>query len=94
MDKINGIPLTHTLKAVAALLGFDRRAVAGMCRRGEIGFIPCLGPDGKPSRLHKRIAHSEVLRWIEANTIRTPEQFKAALDGRRRQQGVKRKEAA
>lgn len=77
-------PFAYTIKAVAAGLGFDRRAVAAMCARGELGFVPCRDANGKASRIHKRVPHTEVIRWLAANTIRTPEQFKAALDGRRK----------
>lgn len=87
METINELPRAYTIKAVAAGLGFDRRAVAAMCNSGELGFVPNRNPQGKPSRIHKRIPHSEVMRWLAVNTIRTPEQFKAALDGRRTTRG-------
>jgi hypothetical protein len=76
--------LAYTIKDVAFGLGFDRRAVAALCNSGELGFIPCRDAQGKPSRIHKRIPHSEVEAWLKKNTIRTPEQFKAVLDGRRK----------
>ena len=74
--------MTYTISAAAKELGFDRRAVAAMCNRGEIGFIPCLNAEGKPSKIHRRIPHSELEAWIKKNTIRNPEQFKAATDRR------------
>lgn len=72
-----------TIKAVAKLLGFDRRAVAAMCRSGELGYVPCRGADGKPSRIHKRVAMAEVERWIERNTVRSQDDMRRAVDGRR-----------
>ena len=76
-------PLALTIKAAALALGLDRKAVAGLCRRGELGFYPCISPDGKPSRIHRRIPLSEIQKYIAAHTIHSPEQFKRALDGRR-----------
>lgn len=79
----NESPGMLTIKAAAKYLGFDRRIVAGMCNRGQLAFVCCLDANGKPSRIHRRIPRVEVDRWIEANTIRTPEQFRRALDNRR-----------
>lgn len=76
--------MTYTISAAAKELGFDRRAVAAMCNRGEIGFIPCRDAQGRPSKIHRRIPQAELDAWIKRNTIRNPEQFKTATDRRRK----------
>jgi len=76
--------MTYTISAAAKELGFDRRAVAAMCKSGELPYIPCRDAQGRPSKVHKRIDAAELEKWKARNTIRNPEQFKAATDRRRK----------
>lgn len=76
--------LTMTVTAAAKLIGFNRSTVAVLCQRGEIEFVPAIRPDGTRSRIHKKVVRSSAEAWVKKNTVRSPEDFKKAVDGRRR----------
>lgn len=76
--------MTYTISAAAKELGFDRRAVAAMCKSGELPYIPCRDSEGRPSKIHKRIDAAELERWKARNTVRTPDHLKAMMDRRRK----------
>ena len=69
--------LLLTLREAAALLGFSPDKVGDMCRLGQLSFIP-LG------RRHKRIARTEVERWVRDSQIHNGPAYRKAADGRRK----------
>lgn len=77
-------PLLLSVVETARLMGLNRAVVAGLCKRGELPFVPLRDADGRPSRVHKRIPRKAVLEWIDRNTVRTKEDLRRAVDGRRR----------
>ena len=75
--------LLLTVKEAAEMIGLGRNAVAALCRRGELAFIPLRAPDGTVSRIHKRIPTAAIEDWIRRNSIRGDEQLRRVADGRR-----------
>ncbi len=76
--------LLLTVTEAGRRLGFHRNAVAALCRRGELPFVPLRGADGRPSRVHKRIPAAALREWVERHTVRDAAALRVATDGRRR----------
>jgi excisionase family DNA binding protein len=70
------MPLLLKVNQVAFVLGFTRKKVGEMIRNRELPCIP-LG------RHHKRVPRASVEEWIRSRTVRTADEFKRAVDGRR-----------
>ena len=72
---MNGLILTMT--EAAQVIGVSRWFIQALCRKGELRFIP-LG------RKHKRIARTEIDRWIRDSQVFNDDAFKKVVDRRRK----------
>lgn len=70
-------PLLLNVSETGAVLGLSRWSVQAMLRRFELAFVP-------RGRKHKRVPLWEVLKWIESHTVRSAEDLRVSLDGRRK----------
>lgn len=81
-EPFNPAALTFNVTNAAKVMGMSRKelyelmAAAGARR---LAYIP-MGTDLRHGR---RVSRAEIDRWIRDNTVRTPDELRAALDGRR-----------
>lgn len=59
-----------TMKAAREYSGLPRRMLQKLVGSGAVEVVPCLGPNGKPSRVHKRIVTASLDKWMQGNRMK------------------------